>query len=49
MTNTKRFTRGYPATEEPNTTRETNRNAIKWKAWISPGTPLPTPETGDYA
>ena len=40
---------GFPATEEPNTTRETNRNAIKWKAWISPGTPLPTPETGDYA
>jgi hypothetical protein len=40
---------GFPATEEPNTTRETNRNAIKWKAWISPGTPVPTPETVDYA
>lgn len=34
---------GYPATEEPNTTRETNRNAVKWKAWIDPGTPVPTP------
>lgn len=34
---------GYPATEEPNTTRETNRNAVKWKAWIDAGTPVPTP------
>ena len=33
---------GYPATEEPNTTRETNRNAVKWKAWINPETPVPT-------
>jgi hypothetical protein len=34
---------GYPDTEEPNTTRETNRAAIKWNAWIDPGTPVPTP------
>jgi hypothetical protein len=40
---------GYPAIEEPNTTRETNRNSIKWKAWISAGTPIPTPETSAYS
>jgi len=40
---------GYPAIEEPNTTRETNRNSIKWKAWISADTPVPTPETSAYA
>lgn len=34
---------GYPAIEEPNTTRETNRNLVKWKAWIDPSTPVPTP------
>lgn len=34
---------GYPAIEEPNTTRETNRNLVKWKAWIDAGTPVPTP------
>lgn len=38
----------YPDLEEPNTTRETNRNLIKWKAWIEPGTPIPTPETAEY-
>ena len=40
---------GFPDVEEPNTTRETNRNSIKWKAWISPSTPVPTPESFDYA
>ena len=40
---------GFPAVEEPNTTRETNRSAIKWKAWLTPGTPVPTPETSPYA
>jgi hypothetical protein len=36
---------GYPDLEEPNTTRETNRAAIKWTAWIDPSTPVPTPTT----
>jgi hypothetical protein len=38
---------GYPDTEEPNTTRETNRHAIKWAAWIEPTTPVPTPPNSD--
>ena len=38
----------YPDTEEPNTTRETNRAAIKWNAWIATNTPVPTPPTFDY-
>ena len=38
----------YPDTEEPNTTRETNRSAIKWNAWISTDTPVPTPPTSQY-
>lgn len=29
--------------EEPNTTQQTNRNLIKWKAWIDSSTPIPTP------
>ena len=39
---------GYPAIEEPNTTRETNRNNIKWKAWLKSSTPTPTPATTAY-
>lgn len=39
---------GYPDTEEPNTTRETNRAKIKWKAWISQDTPVPTPPVSQY-
>lgn len=39
---------GYPDIEEPNTTRETNRVAIKWNAWIATDTPVPTPPTGTY-
>jgi len=39
---------GYPDIEEPNTTRETNRAAIKWRAWISTNTPVPTPPTSEY-
>ncbi len=35
---------GFPDTEEPNTTQQTNRLLIKWRAWISPGTPVPTPD-----
>jgi hypothetical protein len=40
---------GYPDTEEPNTTRETRRNLIKWRDWIEPFTPIPTPETSTFA
>jgi hypothetical protein len=36
---------GFPDTEEPNTTRQTNRTLIKWKAWIATNTPVPTPES----
>jgi len=40
---------GYPDTEEPNTTTQTNFDAIKWKAWINTNTtPIPTPETATY-
>jgi len=39
---------GYPDIEEPNTTRETRPEFIKWKAWIAPATPLPTPPTAAY-
>ncbi|MDB6131610.1 MAG: hypothetical protein JWM04_2717, partial [Verrucomicrobiales bacterium] len=34
---------GYPDTEEPNTTRETNRDLIKWASWIPDFVPVPTP------
>lgn len=36
---------GFPDTEEPNTTQQTNRLLIKWRAWISTNTPVPTPGT----
>ena len=36
---------GYPAAEEPNTTRQTNRDLIKWRSWIMDETPIPTPST----
>jgi len=39
---------GYPDTEEPNTTTQTNILLIKWRAWIPNGTPIPTPPTGTY-
>ena len=39
---------GYPDVEEPNTTRETNRAAIKWNAWITAATPVPTPSTFEF-
>ena len=29
--------------EEPNTTQETDRTKIKWRAWIDESTPIPTP------
>ncbi|HEX8280667.1 MAG TPA: M64 family metallopeptidase, partial [Chthoniobacterales bacterium] len=37
------------ALEWVNVTRETSRNKIKWKHWISPSTPIPTPETSGFA
>jgi len=40
---------GYPDFEEPNTTRETQRDQIKWRGWIIGSTPIPTPATNDYA
>lgn len=39
----------YPDTEEPNTTRETRRDFIKWKPWINSSTPIPTPETAAFS
>jgi IgA Peptidase M64 len=36
---------GFPNTEEPNTTQQTNRSLIKWRAWISNDTPVPTPDS----
>ncbi len=39
----------FPDTEEPNTTRETNRTQVKWRDWILPDTPVPTPETTSYS
>jgi hypothetical protein len=40
---------GYPEVEERNTTRETRREFIKWRTWIDPATPIPTPETASHA
>lgn len=39
---------GYPDIEEPNTTRETRRDSIKWHTWILNSTPIPTPLTSQY-
>ncbi|MDB6130302.1 MAG: hypothetical protein JWM04_1409, partial [Verrucomicrobiales bacterium] len=39
---------GYPDTEEPNTTRETNRDLIKWASWIPDFVPVPTPVYQEY-
>ncbi|MCX6930271.1 MAG: M64 family metallo-endopeptidase [Verrucomicrobia bacterium] len=39
---------GFPDTEEPNTTRETNRALIKWNAWIASSTPVPTAPPDSY-
>ena len=39
---------GYPDTEEPNTTQQTNRLLVKWNAWISTNTPIPTPDGYDF-
>lgn len=34
-----------PVREEANTTQETRRDHIKWRAWIDPDTPIPTPSS----
>ena len=39
---------GFTGPEEPNTTQETNRAKIKWNAWISPSTPIPTTPPSSY-
>jgi hypothetical protein len=39
---------GFPDTEEPNTTQQTNRALIKWKAWIASDTPVPTMPPDSY-
>ncbi|PYJ01462.1 MAG: hypothetical protein DME25_18075, partial [Verrucomicrobia bacterium] len=39
---------GFPETEEPNTTTNTNPNSIKWKSWIST-TNIPTPPTAEFS
>ena len=47
---------GYPACSdifgppcEPNVTDQTSFAAVKWKSWILPTTPVPTPEGSSYA
>jgi hypothetical protein len=35
---------GYPDIEEPNTTRASTRETVKWRNWIAAGTPVPTPD-----
>lgn len=41
---------GYPAgCAEANVSCTTSRTSIKWAPWIAADTPLPTPETADYA
>jgi len=40
---------GLPGYEAPNTTAETTRELIKWTDWIEASTPVPTPETVQYA
>jgi hypothetical protein len=37
-----------PSSEHANVTQETNRDLIKWRNWILPSTPIPTPETPSY-
>lgn len=36
---------GYVPVERPNSTAQTNRDLVKWRAWIDDGTPTPTPPT----
>jgi hypothetical protein len=37
---------GYPAGDpEPNVSLSENLSSLKWSAWVTPGTPIPTPES----
>ena len=36
-----------PIVEHANVTQQTNRELIKWRSWILPTTPIPTPTTTD--
>ena len=40
---------GFVPLEAANATQETRTNYLKWKAWLSPGIPVPTPSTDAYA
>ncbi len=40
---------GYPDVEEPNTTRETRREFLKWRSWVESSTPVPTPSESVFA
>ena len=40
---------GYPDVEEPNTTRETRRDFLKWRSWVESATPVPTPSESVFA
>ena len=40
---------GFPNIEEPNTTRQTRSALIKWRTWMAPDTPVPTPATAPYS
>jgi hypothetical protein len=40
---------GWIESEYPNATAQTSRPLIKWGTWISPATPVPTPQTSSYA
>ena len=39
---------GYPDVEAANTTKERQREFVKWRRWIAPETPVPTPENRPY-
>lgn len=38
-----------PPQEAPNVTAYTSRDSIRWRHWIEQDTPIPTPETQDWA
>lgn len=42
------YTAGYTPSEKINATAISDRTNIRWKDWILPSTPMPTPETNTY-
>lgn len=40
---------GYPPTEFPNATTQTNPSQIRWKVWIEQGTAVPTAEGNQFS